>query len=264
MARRAMITPLTMYNLDNTLFDGVTLPIYNFPRSSEYPDLFLNGWNMDKETFINNLLLETAELDTIYTDPEYFKFAITQWSHKEFPIWQKLYETIFYKYNPIWNKDGTIKETANEIRNLINNESRNKSASITGENSETENINDSDNTNNVRVEMGNENRTNSANKSTTDNKSNTGTESEVNHSNKINTNDTTQTGKVSAFDAVTFANRDQTITDNDSTENLNSSNNKVTVNTENGTNTENSSSSDNTTNNLNVNDINNRNGRKHM
>lgn len=256
MARRAMITPLTMYKIDNTIFDGITLPIYNFPRSSEYPDLFLYGWNMDKETFINNLLLETAELDTLYTEPDYFKFAVTQWSHKEFPIWQKLYETLFYKYNPIWNKDGTIKENANEIRNMINNENRIKSASSTGGSSENENINDTDNTNNIHIETGEESKTNSGNKSITDNKTSTGTENENTNNSKTIADDTTQTNKISAFDASTFADREQTIIDKDTTERENNINNKISINTESGNSSELNSINENTNNIVTSNDTN--------
>lgn len=116
---RAMITPLTMYNLDNSVFDGITLPARPFTDRG-YEDLFLTGWDMDKTVFINNLLLETAELNVLYTDPAFFKFAVTEWAKKERPVWQSLYETIFFKYNPIWNKDGTMKHTARETRDLAN------------------------------------------------------------------------------------------------------------------------------------------------
>lgn len=116
---RAMITPLTMYKLDNTIFDGLTLPARPFTDKG-YEDLFLTGWDMDKTVFINNLLMETAELNVLYTDPVFFKFAVTEWAKKERPVWQSLYETIFFKYNPIWNKDGTMKHTARETRDLAN------------------------------------------------------------------------------------------------------------------------------------------------
>lgn len=116
---RAMITPLTMYQLDNTVFDGITLPSRPFTDRG-YDDLFLTGWDMDKTVFINNLLMETAELNVLYTNPEFFKFAVSQWAAKEKAVWQSLYETIFFKYNPIWNKDGTIKRDAEEVRDLAN------------------------------------------------------------------------------------------------------------------------------------------------
>lgn len=127
---RAAITLLTMYQLDQTIFDGLTLPSRPFTDRG-YQDLFLTGWDMDKTVFINNLLMETAELNVLYTNPQFFKFAVTQWALKEKPVWQSLYETIFFKYNPIWNKDGTYKHNALETRNLANGLTRTNSDSGT-------------------------------------------------------------------------------------------------------------------------------------
>lgn len=218
-----MITPLTMYNIDNTIFDGITLPIYTFPRAAEYPDLFLSGWNMDKTVFIDNLLIETAELDTLYTDPAYFKYAVTQWAKKEFPVWQSLYETLFYKYNPIWNKDGTIKANANEIRAQFGSNVSNKLGSNNTSNTENEHISDVDNTNRIY------NESETANKTSNETNNEFSNEVETNSKNKSGTSDTTTTESVSAFDASTYAPRSQTVIDNDTTENeVNSGN---TVNT---------------------------------
>lgn len=221
VARRAMITTLTMYNIDDSIFDGITLPIYTFPRQAEYPDLFLSGWNMDKPTFINNLLLETAELDILYTDPEYFKFAVTQWSKKEFPVWQKLYETLFYKYNPIWNKDGTIKRTANEVRAMCGTNITNKTGTNNNSITENENISDLDNTNKIYNENESGTKSNTGNNESVENEVNTGSSS------KTGANDTTVTESVAAFDTSTFANRNQNVTDNDTSEETSETNNKV-------------------------------------
>ena len=120
---RAMITPLTLWTIDSTVFDGINLPARPFTDLG-YDDLYLTGWDCDKPTFINNLLLETAELNTIYTDPAFFKFAVTQWAAKEKHIWQSLYETMFFRFNPIWNKDGTRKLSDVEERDLSRGMSR--------------------------------------------------------------------------------------------------------------------------------------------
>lgn len=224
MARRAMITPLTMYNIDNTVFDGITLPYYTFPRSLEYDDLFLRvGWEMNKQVLIDNLLLETAELDIIYTDPDYFKYAIKQWAAKEFPVWQALYETLFYKYNPIWNKDGTVKRTADEIRTMFGTNVTNKTGSNTGSLTENESISDLDNTNKVYNENENGNKTNTGNGESIEN------EVKTNSGNKIGTNDTTTTDSVAAFDASTFAPRNQSVVDNDTTEQNGNNENSVNI-----------------------------------
>lgn len=201
MPREAMITPLTLYNIDETIFDGIVLPDYHFPRSIEYDDLFLKeGWTLDKDVLIDNLLLETAELDVLYTNPEFFKFAVTRWAAKEYPVWRALYETLFYKYNPIWNKDGTLKESEKQVRDLLVNNKRTKTMNNATVDNTSENISDTDNVdehidrsvvnNNVKSE--NENSENSKNSY------NAKSGSEV--SNGTETSDSDSTNKVSAYD----------------------------------------------------------------
>ena len=116
---RPLISILTLYQIDDTLFDNMELPARPFTDRG-YDDLFLTGWNLNKDTLVENLLMELAELNVLYTDPAFMKYAITTWSKKNKAVWQALYETLFFKYNPIWNKDGTLKHTAEETRNLAN------------------------------------------------------------------------------------------------------------------------------------------------
>lgn len=116
---RPLISILTLYQIDDTLFDNMELPARPFTDRG-YEDLFLTGWDLDKDILVENLLMELAELNILYTDPVFMKYAITTWSKKNKAVWQALYETIFFKYNPIWNKDGTLKHTAEETRNLAN------------------------------------------------------------------------------------------------------------------------------------------------
>lgn len=71
---------------------------------------------LDKATLIDNLLMETAEREIIYTNLAFLRQAIGSWSKKNLPVWEELYKTTQYEYNPIWNKDGTVKET--ETRDL--------------------------------------------------------------------------------------------------------------------------------------------------
>ena len=116
---RPLISILTLYQIDQTLFDNMELPARPFTDRG-YEDLFLTGWDLNKDTLVENLLMELAELNVLYTDPVFMKYAITTWSKKNKAVWQALYETLFFKYNPIWNKDGTLKHTAEETRNLAN------------------------------------------------------------------------------------------------------------------------------------------------
>lgn len=71
---------------------------------------------IDKATLIDNLLMETAEREVIYTNLAFLRQAIGSWSKKNLPVWEELYKTTQYDYNPIWNKDGTVTEV--ETRDL--------------------------------------------------------------------------------------------------------------------------------------------------
>ena len=100
---RATIDLLGMYKYDPTILDGLKIPE-----------------ELDLQDVKDNLLMETAEQELIYNDHAFLKFAITSWSRKQYPIWQELYDTTQYEYNPIWNKDGTYTET--ETRDLAGTE----------------------------------------------------------------------------------------------------------------------------------------------
>lgn len=79
---------LGLYQYNEQLFDGLRLP---------------SGVN--KDTFIDNLLAETAEFEVIYPDAEFMANMISVWSTKELPVWEKLDETLHYDYDPISNYD---------------------------------------------------------------------------------------------------------------------------------------------------------------
>lgn len=73
---------------------------------------------VDRETLIDNLLLETAELELLYSRPETLKTMIAIWSKKQLPIWTKLEETLHFDYNPIHNYDRTETHSDLETRDL--------------------------------------------------------------------------------------------------------------------------------------------------
>lgn len=96
---RATVDLIAMYNYDNTLLDLMQIPE-----------------DIDRATLIDNLLMESAEQELLYSNLGFLKQAIGSWSAKQLPIWQHLHDTTKYEYNPIWNKDGTVTET--ETRDL--------------------------------------------------------------------------------------------------------------------------------------------------
>lgn len=74
---------------------------------------------VDVETVKDNLLAETAELEVIYPDAVFMQAMIGRWSAKELPIWEKLYATTKFDYNPIenYNRTETWTEDENTTRN---------------------------------------------------------------------------------------------------------------------------------------------------
>lgn len=86
MGRMATMSPLGLYNWDHTVFDLMQIPTA-----------------LDKETLVQNLLAETAELEVLYPNPVVFKNLVGVWSAKQIDIWDRLYATTQYEYNPIEN-----------------------------------------------------------------------------------------------------------------------------------------------------------------
>ena len=89
MITTGTLSLLGLYNYDNTLFSKM-----------KYPDSFSAD---DKTTFIENLLAETANLTILYPNAEFMKDMIGSWSSKQQSVWNELYNTLKYEYNPIEN-----------------------------------------------------------------------------------------------------------------------------------------------------------------
>lgn len=103
----SLLSILTLYKFDMTLFDAMEIPE-----------------GVDRDCLVNNLLMELAEFEVIYPEPEFMKFAIEMWSKKEVAQWSKLYVTTQLDYNPIENYNRTENISETETRDLEMNESR--------------------------------------------------------------------------------------------------------------------------------------------
>lgn len=84
----ATMSLLALYNWDNTILDGLSVP---------------DG--IVKSVLINNLLRECAELEVLYPQPDAMKFIIREWSKERLPVWDKLARTLNFEYDPISNYD---------------------------------------------------------------------------------------------------------------------------------------------------------------
>lgn len=95
----ATLSILGLYTYDTSLFDRLVLPE-----------------KVDKDTLIENIISECAELEVLYSDPDYMKYAIGVWSNKELPTWYRVLKTSELEYNPLYNVDAT--EYTKESRDL--------------------------------------------------------------------------------------------------------------------------------------------------
>ena len=83
---KSTMSILGLYRYDNTIFDGITLPE-----------------GMEKDVLIYEIPRQCAELEILYSDPEYMKESLSSWSAVNAVKWEKLYATVKAEYDPIEN-----------------------------------------------------------------------------------------------------------------------------------------------------------------
>lgn len=190
----ATMSLLGLYNYDESLLDGLVESLPNrYGIPSGYADSYYTDVIIDPQTVVENLLVDCAEFEILYSDFNALKRIIKIWSAKEKLVWQKMYNTICYKYNPIWNKDGKSVWTEQQ--------------SAAGKKTETEKGTKTTNANGTT----NDEFTSTSN--TTNKTTGTGT--------NTRTGSDETTGKVSAYDSTDFQNREKTnstASENNSTE----------------------------------------------
>ena len=109
MSRTAIFPLIGLYNNFPDILDGLHVPTTadldkSLPYVSNIPVL--------TDADLHALLLaEIGEMTPVYTRPDVLRSMITVWARAHLPEWVKLWQTTILKYNPIWNKDGTYKET---------------------------------------------------------------------------------------------------------------------------------------------------------
>lgn len=116
---KATMSVMGLYEYDQTIFDRFQLPV-----------------GISKDAVVNNLCMELAELELIYPAPDMMKAAIGFWSTKQLPVWQKLFNSTMFEYDPISNYDRkeewTENETETQNRETNGSERGNSSGTSTG------------------------------------------------------------------------------------------------------------------------------------
>lgn len=80
---------------------------------ASYPDVLDNlhlPVSIDRQTVLDNICLELAELPLVYADPAQLKTMVGIWSRRRVDIWERLEKTLHFEYNPIHNYDRTEEE----------------------------------------------------------------------------------------------------------------------------------------------------------
>lgn len=84
----ATISILGLYNYDNTIFDGLDAPS-----------------DLDKQTLIDYIMMECANLELLYPDFPIMKRLITSWAGARAHSWERFYQSTVQNYNMIHNYD---------------------------------------------------------------------------------------------------------------------------------------------------------------
>lgn len=124
-----------LYNYRPDIFDLMVLP-----QVSDFSDptmLIDNIEPINRQALIDNILYTLMDVGLVYTDPEFLKLQIGLWSRINQKVWSDVWETMLYKYNPIWNKDGEIVETRNTQSSETENWDNSQKIEDDGEGTET-------------------------------------------------------------------------------------------------------------------------------
>ncbi len=70
-------------------------------------DLFILPEDIDRDTCIDNIMLECGELETLYSEPEFMRAAIGTWSKKHYWTFDKWAKALKIEYAPLENYDRT-------------------------------------------------------------------------------------------------------------------------------------------------------------
>lgn len=83
---RAFLSILGLWNHDETVFKYFKVPS-----------------GLDKETAINKILFDCAELGLVYTEPSIFKTMVKTWVDSNLDNWNRMYTALTSEYDPIHN-----------------------------------------------------------------------------------------------------------------------------------------------------------------
>ena len=97
----ATLSILGLYNYQPTIFDALTIPS-----------------SVNRQTLIDCIIMEGAELELVYPNPDLLSRLIGAWSRARLAAWNRMIAALDAEYSPIENSDRTETVTENYKRNL--------------------------------------------------------------------------------------------------------------------------------------------------
>lgn len=178
--------------------------MHNYTNGDIWPSSIPAG--ISRDTFINTVMLNYGECETLYADPDFMKFAISNWfSVNQWGI-EKAIKAINIEYDPLYNYDRHESTTESTSKTEKINETNKRSGGESNVQSGGESNVKSGKENNVK--SGGHSNTKSGNETTSATSS---SDSSATSSKTTTTNETTEE-KVSAFDSGEYQPKNQTTT----------------------------------------------------
>lgn len=188
MSRGANMSILGLYYNDSTIWD-----LMQFPE----------GFSQEqKQTTIDSIMAECAELEILYPNPTVMKNMIGLWSKKENPYWSRIYNASRLEYNPIENY------RRNETEKITDGRTEQHSGS------DTSTASGSDALARTGTETDTESGTESLRRTGTDTNTASGSDTTSGSSSSTDTNSGTDTvnNKITGFDSDTLVPHDSSET----------------------------------------------------
>ena len=124
----ATLSILGLYNYQPAIFDSLTIPT-----------------SVDRETLIDNIIMEAAELELLCPNADILGRLIGNWSKTRLAAWNRMIGALDAEYNPIENSDRyedhledytrDLKESDNYTRDLKENDNYTRNLTDSGNNS---------------------------------------------------------------------------------------------------------------------------------
>lgn len=124
----ATLSILGLYNYQPAIFDSLTIPT-----------------SVDRETLIDNIIMEAAELELLFPNADILGRLIGNWSKTRLAAWNRMIGALDAEYNPIENSDRYEDHLEDYTRDL--NESDNYTRDLKENDNYTRDLTDSGNSN---------------------------------------------------------------------------------------------------------------------